>query len=244
MRERIELARAAQIGLAAITVLAGACGEAREEEAVELGRLIFETNHGSSAGLNAYRCATCHRATSDAQDDRILPGAVLAGAHERPTFWQGQERDLLRAINYCRQYFMSAPEPWTAESEPARALYAYILSLSPPVKEPVPFTVVADIADLPPGDPALGGEVYRRACRSCHGDAHTAAGRQVPQAPLLPEQTLAAHPDYTPLNKRLVFVEKARHGVFLGYAGTMPPFSREVLSDQQMAALLAFLGVY
>lgn len=230
--------------LVTVAALASACGETKEEDAVALGRLLFEEPRASTSNLNRYSCATCHRATSEAADDRILPGAVLAGAHERPSFWHGQERDLLRAINHCRNYFMGSPEPWTAQDENARALYAYLVSLPPAVKEPVPFTVVGAIADLPPGDPTAGAEVYRRACRSCHGDAHTAAGRLVPQAPLLPEQTLSAHADYTPLNKRLVFVEKARHGVFLGYAGTMPPFSKEVLSDEQMGALLAFLGVY
>jgi thiosulfate dehydrogenase len=238
------MAQAWALVLLAFASVANGCGETKEEEAVVLGRLLFEEPRASSSSLNGYSCATCHRATPEATDDRILPGAVLAGAHERPSFWQGQERDLLRAINHCRNYFMGAPEPWKPEDENARALYAYIISLPPAVKEPVPFSVVGAIVDLPPGDPAVGAEVYRRACRSCHGDAHTAAGRLVPHAPLLPEQTLAVHADYTPVNKRLVFVEKARHGVFLGYAGTMPPFSREAISDEQMGALLAFLGVY
>jgi thiosulfate dehydrogenase len=38
-----------------------------------------------------------------------------------------------------------------------------------------------------------------------------------------------------------VFVEKTRHGGFLGYGGTMPPFSLNVLSDEDLADLLTFL---
>jgi len=40
-----------------------------------------------------------------------------------------------------------------------------------------------------------------------------------------------------------VFTEKIRHGLFLGYGGVMPPFSREVLSDQDVSDLLEALGV-
>ena len=36
---------------------------------------------------------------------------------------------------------------------------------------------------------------------------------------------------------RTVVVEKIRHGSFLGYAGTMPPFSVEALSDADVRDL-------
>ena len=42
---------------------------------------------------------------------------------------------------------------------------------------------------------------------------------------------------------RLVFIEKVRHGPFLGYGGTMPPFSMETLSDEGLADLLEALAV-
>jgi thiosulfate dehydrogenase len=228
------------VGIACALVVGVGCAD-EEKPAVELGRLHFAEPRTPTS---SYSCATCHRAAPDPSDDRILPGAVLAGAHERPSYWQGQERDLLRSINHCRNLFMAAEKPWTRDDESAKALYAYILSLAPPVVEPVPFTVVGPIADLPPGPAERGADIYRRACQSCHGAAHTAAGRLVAGAPVLPEQTLAVHANYTVLEKRLVFVEKVRHGIFLGYAGFMPPFSREVLSDEDLAALLTFLGLY
>ena len=43
---------------------------------------------------------------------------------------------------------------------------------------------------------------------------------------------------------RKAFIEKIRHGGFLGYGGTMPPFSQAVLSDADLGALLAFLKLY
>ena len=54
-----------------------------------------------------------------------------------------------------------------------------------------------------------------------------------------PEETLAAHTEFTPRVVRLIFTEKIRHGLFLNYSGTMPPFSTERLSDQDISDLLA-----
>jgi thiosulfate dehydrogenase len=42
----------------------------------------------------------------------------------------------------------------------------------------------------------------------------------------------------------LVFIEKVRHGGFLGYGGLMPPFSLEAMTDAELGALLSFLGLY
>ena len=43
--------------------------------------------------------------------------------------------------------------------------------------------------------------------------------------------------------KRLgfVFLEKTRHGGFLGYGGDMPPFSEEVLPDSVLADIVQAL---
>jgi thiosulfate dehydrogenase len=40
-----------------------------------------------------------------------------------------------------------------------------------------------------------------------------------------------------------VFIEKVRHGGFLGYGGDMPPYSLEVLPDATVSDLLEALGV-
>ncbi len=60
---------------------------------------------------------------------------------------------------------------------------------------------------------------------------------------MLPEDTLRSHSTYDAQSLRLIFVEKIRHGAFLGYGGEMPPFSREALSDTEVSDILETLGV-
>jgi thiosulfate dehydrogenase len=216
--------------------------------AVDHGKALFTDPTIAGTELNTYSCATCHSDGSAAEGDTLLMGGSLVGATKRPHYWAGQEVDLLRAVNDCLYYFMLKDEPWTAEDEPARAVYAYLDSISQGTEgtEAVPFTVVLTIADLPVGDGKRGEGVFNSACSSCHGTAHAGAGALVERAPILPEQTLEDHPpeEYTPEEQRLVFVEKARHGAFLSYTGTMPPFSLEALPDKDMADLLTYLDLY
>lgn len=215
--------------------------------AIEHGEALFHDASIAKNSLNTYSCATCHETTPGEAARVSLTGAPLAGALKRPSYWGGQELELLPAINDCLYYFMLKTTPWTAEDEEARAGYAYLESLPSDgdVVKAAPFTVVYQLSDTPNGNPKAGEAVYNRACASCHGAAHTGVGRLVPRAPPLPEQTLAEHPlaKYTMLERRLVFVEKIRHGGFAGYAGQMPPFSKEVLSDEDIGNLFGFFGL-
>jgi thiosulfate dehydrogenase len=43
---------------------------------------------------------------------------------------------------------------------------------------------------------------------------------------------------------RLAFIEKIRHGPFLGLTGTMPPYAVEQLADTDLGALLVLFGLY
>ena len=109
----------------------------------------------------------------------------------------------------------------------------------------MPFTVVRAVADLPPGNADVGHAVYDRACKNCHGTAHTGEGQLTPLAVVLPEAPLTTTlAGMAPAQQRLAFIEKTRHGGFLGISGTMPPFSTEVLSDADLASILAYLGRY
>lgn len=236
--------------LAVLAVLVMACSadtgstnDGRVRTAIEHGRAVFEDPRSSPSTQNPFACVTCHVAEPRDARGRLLPGAPLGGATRRVSFWAGQEDDLLRSINACRTRFMGARDPWTRDDEEAKVLYAYVDGL-PGDSAPAPFTVVTTIADLPPGNVGRGGEVYAAACADCHGVRDTGLGRISERAPILPKQTLDEHAYLTPPERRLVFVEKVRHGVFLGYSGTMPPFSREALSDADLGALLAFLEVY
>ena len=108
-----------------------------------------------------------------------------------------------------------------------------------------PFTIVTDIAALPRGDVINGLALYAQACSTCHGSMHDGRGRLSERVPILPEDTInePTHADFTPRVMRLVFTEKIRHGLFLGYSGVMPPFSAETLSDGEVSDVLEALGV-
>lgn len=215
--------------------------------AIEHGKALFYDQAIPGTVPSGYSCATCHDA-ENGSGNILRPGAALAGVTKRASYWGGQEVELLRAINQCLYYFMLEDRPWTPEDTDAQAIFAYLESISgegTDTKEQ-PFTVVRDIVDMQAGDSARGAKVFDRACAFCHGAPKTGKGKSVAKAPSLPDATLAAHPPdkYSDLDRRLVFVEKTRHGGFLGYGGQMPPFSLEKLSDADMAEVLAFLGLY
>lgn len=221
-----------------------ACSSTDEpRSAVEHGRELFETKALSASSLNDYTCAICHDAQpSDGISKKT--GAPLAGVTLRSQFWGGQEADLLRSINACRNYFMTANQPLAATDEDARALYAYLESLEPGDDSAQPFSIVTTIDPLPAGDAANGQGLYTLSCATCHGAMHTGNGRLSERVPVLPEETIAAHVGYTPRALRLVFTEKIRHGLFLGYSGVMPPFSTELLSDADVSDLLEALEIF
>ena len=91
--------------------------------------------------------------------------------------------------------------------------------------------------------PRISAEVYTAACQDCHGAAHTGQGRLTPLAPILPEVSQEYGELFPGVSPGLVFIEKVRHGRFFGVGGNMPPYSQEALSDQDLGALLAFLGL-
>lgn len=224
------------------SALLGACSSGSEQSAVDHGKQLFESKALSSSGLNFYSCGSCHD-LEPAGPPLIKTGAPLAGATLRSLFWGGQDNDLLRAINDCRNYFMVDNQPLAASDADARALYAYLQSFEPGDGATQPFSIVSTIEALPRGDADSGNQLYFSSCISCHGAMHNGAGRLNGQIPVLPEETLAAHTEFTPRVVRLIFTEKIRHGLFLGYGGVMPPFSSERLSDQDVSDLLEALGV-
>ena len=91
--------------------------------------------------------------------------------------------------------------------------------------------------------PEWGADVYEAACQGCHGEAHTGKGRPSQLAPLLPEVAQEYGELFPGVAPGLVFIEKVRHGRFFGVGGNMPPYSREALSDKDLGALLAYLGL-
>jgi len=216
-----------------------------EDDADEIarGRGLFATRELSSSRLNHYACTSCHTEHATA-GGFIATGAPLAGVTLRPSYWGAQENDLLRSINACLRQFMGQAQPLSQDDANARAVYAYLKSLEPGDSAPVAFTVVREIAMLPRGSAARGEPLYARACLGCHGALHDGSGRISDRVPVLPDQTLAEHADYSKRDQRLVFIEKTRHGGFLGYGGDMPPFSAERLSDAEVSDLLELFEVF
>lgn len=252
--KRHGITRSANELLAIASVLGGcllsACSSAPEESAVEQGRALYESKALSQSRLNDYTCMTCHDTSTSAPPSKKAGGA-LAGVTLRKSFWGDQVADLLSSINACRSNFMGDPQPLSANDERARSLYAYLESLEPGDSAPIPFTVVNTIDPLPRAETPEaiadaenhGRLLFAQACASCHGSMHDGLGRLSSRLPILPEQTLAEHAQYSHRIQRLIFTEKIRHGLFLGYGGNMPPFSLELLSDADVSDLLEALGV-
>ena len=226
-----------------LSFAAAGCAEDLTISSADHGRDLYNSKALSSSNLNNYTCANCHT-LERTEGGLLLPGGPLAGSTRRLSLWGGQENDLLRSINACRSYFMLAPEPLKADEPDAEALYAFLKSLEPGDPEPVPFTVVRMIEPIARGDADAGTLGYTRTCGYCHGTMHGGLGRLSDRVPVLPEDTIAEHIDYTPRDLRLVFIEKVRHGRFYGYGGDMPPFSTEVLSDPELANILEALGIF
>jgi thiosulfate dehydrogenase len=194
-------------------------------------------------------CATCHDVGSappsysvgGGRPGRIMPGYDLYDVVYRGSWWGGYEVRLLDAINVCLVQFMGG-RALTAEEEQARALYEYLEAHSPDnPSPPLPWTIVKDVTDLRSltGDATAGRDVYDRGCRSCHGAPRTGAGRLGAKVAIIPEDTVRVFG----ANARAVTVEKVRHGRFFNIGGTMAPYSAETLGDQEIADILAYLGL-
>lgn len=209
-----------------------------ERFSAERGRALFGDPDLAGVPSNETTCSTCH-ATS-ASDPRLLPGAGLAGVISRESYWGGEVTDLRAAINVCLFQFMRATSRTRLSSTDPDGLdlLAYLESLGEGNTAPLAFSLPSTLeTDVAAGDVDSGASLYERGCRSCHGDASTGTGRPSAQAPVIPTDTVAEHMEAT----EEVFIAKLRHGSFYGIGGNMPPFSTEVLSDQDVRDLVSFL---
>lgn len=234
---------------ASLLALAG-CGESvRTAPLAERGAALSRDPSASRSQYNRFACTTCHAERPGDAAGRVLPGAVLAGAARRPSYWGGEVLHLREAVERCWVHFMRGLRA-DLDGPNGAALSAWLESIAEAdggLTAAQPFTVPRVVRDLPGGDATRGRAVYVRACQSCHGALESGAGRLGPLVSVLPGDTLAEHcrgtppvgvadlPTYT----RTTVVQKTRHGSFLGYGGTMPPFSEESLTDQQVADLAA-----
>ncbi|WP_224362749.1 c-type cytochrome [Hyalangium versicolor] len=224
------------------SVLTVGCGGATSAE--DFGEELFQDSRLSESQFNSFSCATCHASTAKPEEGHVRAGYSLYNSAFRPSWWGGYETNLLNAVNFCYVNFMRGVSPLTAEDPKSRALYEYLVHISPDSQAPaLPLTVVKDIQDVPRGSSSRGAEVYSAACQTCHGEPHTGKGRLTQLASILPEVTDEYDSLFPGVPHQLVVIEKVRHGQFFGVSGSMPLYSREALSDEDLGALLAFLGL-
>jgi thiosulfate dehydrogenase len=224
-----------------VVLLAVGCGPV---PAADYGEQLFQDPKLSSSQYNSFSCATCHATTASPPQGKLYAGLSLHNVASRPHWWGGYETRLLDAVNFCYTAFMRGVTPLAPEDAKSRALYEYLVSLSPDPDAPAqPFSVVKDITDVPRGDAERGADVYRAACQDCHGQTHTGRGRLSEWVPVLPEVSQAYGQLFPGVSPGVIFIEKVRHGRFFGVGGNMPPYSREALSDEELGALLAYLGL-
>jgi thiosulfate dehydrogenase len=218
-----------------------------ETPAAEKGGELFRDPAFAGSSFNKVSCATCHQTEAVPEPGRVDPGYNLHGVAAREGFWGGQSQRLVDAVNTCLVYFMRG-RPLDEGSDEARQLYEYLLSLTPSDSdgETLPMTIVEDIVPVAQGDETRGAALYQGSCARCHGEAHTGAGgiAEGEDGPIiLPEVADSYAEDFPGVAPGLVFVEKIRHGRFFDIGGTMAPYSREALSDEQVGDLLAFFGL-
>jgi thiosulfate dehydrogenase len=202
------------------------------------GQQLFTDAQFSGSKFDTWSCATCHATRDD--DTRMLSGHPLAGAAQRPSYWGGNELRFIDAASFCYVYFMRGAKAFDPAEPRSRALYEYLASLKG-ASDAKPYTVVANLMDVPRGDATRGAQVYTSACKDCHGELHTGKGQNTPLASILPDVKNDYAMLFPGVAPSLVFIEKVRHGQFFGVGGNMPPFGLERLSDEDLGALLNYL---
>lgn len=207
--------------------------------AADVGARLFADPRFSDSEFNAFSCATCHSGGEDEGAPRIA--SALTGVVRRASWWGGYAPRLLDAVDFCNVYFMRG-DPLDREDPRARALYEYLLSISPAGSDstPRPLTPVENVTTVARGDPRRGEEVWNASCRICHGDPGTGSGRISELASIVPDASVE-FAEQNAFDPALVIIEKVRHGQFFGVGGNMPFYSLENLSDDDLGALIAFL---
>ena len=136
-----------------------ACGEASD------GREIYENRLEDG---NVFACATCHALSEPAEDGLTRPGHPIGDAVARPSWKNGEVDSVLDAVNSCRDEWMNAREPWTADDPDWLALESFLVSQAPAEAPPITVEIVQPPADLSGGDPMAGKEAFESRCVTCH----------------------------------------------------------------------------
>ena len=213
-----------------------------ERPAVERGESLASDPDFSASSANYLACTDCHSRTAD-EGGRIHPGYPLENSAGRESWWGGYESQYLGAIDHCVRRFMrgQAIEPGQPKAD---ALYEYLASISPQASSPaLPLTITRNISLISGGDPVAGEAIWDAACRHCHGSP-SGSGRLHGSITPIDDALFADYDVLFPgIDHRVVVAEKVRHGSFFGIGGVMPFFAEERLSDEELASVMAYLGL-
>lgn len=213
-----------------------------ERPAVELGERLFRDPDLSPSSNNYLACNDCHSGSAD-EGGRIYAGYPLENAATREAWWGGYEVQFLDAVNFCLTFFMRGQRLAPGDPE-GDALYEFLDSISPVETAPaLPLTLTKTPPLLGGGDADEGRDVWDAACRDCHGSP-SGSGRLHATVTPLDADLFDEYDELFPnVNHRLIVAEKVRHGAFFGIGGVMPPFAEERLTDEQLADVMAYLGL-
>jgi thiosulfate dehydrogenase len=203
----------------------------------EVGESLVADPRLSDSDFNGIACTTCH----DGRTTSPRIASPLAGMASRSSWWGGQSPRLIDAVNFCATSFMRAT-PMEGTAPRWRAVDEYLLAQAGTAAASATMTIIENVTTVNTGSSSRGRQVWDASCRVCHGDPHTGTGRIADTVATVPEASIeyAAESGFPPA---LVVIEKVRHGAFFGVGGSMPPFSLEALSDDDLGALLGYLDL-
>ena len=130
---------------------------------------MFADPRFSGDDFNAFSCATCHDDGSSDAEARLYAGHSLVDSVHRDSWWGGHTVALKDAVDSCLFFFMRE-QPLQADEPRARALYEYLLSISPAGSTTsslpaLPLTIVENVTSVPRGDPTAPFSASAERCR-------------------------------------------------------------------------------
>jgi mono/diheme cytochrome c family protein len=177
-------------------------------------------------GRTGLSCGSCH--THQPGGDALRPAPPLAGAATRAGLWSGHAPDLPAAVGMCAERYLAVPPDGEAIGHLVAAIRALPGETPPETSAATGRSAARTFARAAPspregGRPEAGAALYARACAHCH---EAGAGPALKGGSWPPDAVVAA----------VRGLDRPRHPGSL-----MPPFPVEVLSDDDLRDLAAWI---